>query len=184
MAKPAKTTQQLLQAAADEFNEQGFQGTDTNKIAQRAGFSPQTFYRHFPNKTAVFVAVYEAWESQERQVLEKLVSKGGTPIRVADAIVRQHRDYRIFRRSLRLLAVENDAVRCARTLSRQRQLKAILTALSLPASMKQDISIRLLQIERLADGLVEGEFKDLGVSDKRVKEEIAGLLPFDVQDQL
>ena len=76
MAKPAKTTQQLLQAAADEFNEQGFQGTDTNKIAQRAGFSPQTFYRHFPNKTAVFVAVYEAWESQERQGLEKLVRRG------------------------------------------------------------------------------------------------------------
>ena len=50
--------------------------------------------------------------------------------------------------------------------------------------MKHDISIRLLQIERLADGLVEGEFKDLGVSDKRVKEEIAGLLPFNVQDQL
>ena len=75
-------------------------------------------------------------------------------------------------------------MRCARTLSRQRQVKAILTALSLPASMKHDISIRLLQIERLADGLVEGEFKDLGVSDKRVKEEIAGLLSFNVQDQL
>ncbi len=183
MAQPAKTTQQLLQAAADEFNEQGFQGTDTNKIAQRAGFSPQTFYRHYPNKTAVFVAVYEAWESQERQVLESLVSKGAAPANIVDALIRQHRNYRIFRRSLRLLSVENDAVRCARALSRQRQVKAILSALSLPASMKQDITIRLLQIERLADGLVEGEFRDLGVSDKRIKEEIAGLLPFNVQGQ-
>src|SRR4051812_9867208 len=45
----------LLEAARAEFDESGFEGTDTNRIARRAGYAPQTFYRHFTDKTAIFI---------------------------------------------------------------------------------------------------------------------------------
>ena len=58
---PSSTRERLVEAAADAFNAHGFHGTDTNKIARAAGFAPQTFYRHFEDKLAIFIAVYEAW---------------------------------------------------------------------------------------------------------------------------
>src|SRR5215470_8598720 len=66
-AKPARhartsTGEKLVRAAAREFNEHGFLGTDTNRIARRAGFAPQTFYRWFGDKTEIFIKVYEQWQ--------------------------------------------------------------------------------------------------------------------------
>src|SRR5688572_2853570 len=51
----------LLDAARAEFDEAGFEGTDTNRIARRAGYAPQTFYRHFADKTTIFVETYHRW---------------------------------------------------------------------------------------------------------------------------
>jgi AcrR family transcriptional regulator len=45
--EPPSTSNDLIAAAAAEFNEFGFSGTDTNRIARRAGYAPQTFYRWF-----------------------------------------------------------------------------------------------------------------------------------------
>src|ERR1700679_2017991 len=50
-----ETSSRLVDAGAKEFAECGFQGTDTNKIARRAGFAPQTLYRWFDDKTAIFL---------------------------------------------------------------------------------------------------------------------------------
>src|SRR6185503_20792385 len=69
------TDARLLAAAAKEFNQRGFDGTDTNRIARRAGFAPQTFYRWFQDKTEVFLAVYRTWEDQERAMLSKLLAR-------------------------------------------------------------------------------------------------------------
>ncbi len=176
MPQPGKTAQQLRQAAAEEFNERSFHGTDSNKIARRAGFAPQTFYRWYADKTAVFIAVYEEWASQERSTLESLVEKGASPEAMVNAIIHQHRAHRLFRQSLRQLAVENASVRHARMESRKRQVDAILKWQSLPSSQRTTVALRLLQIERLADGLVEGEFRDLDVPAKAVKAQIADLL--------
>lgn len=176
MPGKGNTAERLLEAAIEEFNEHGFHSTDSNKIARRAGYSPQTFYRWYADKIAVFVAVYEAWETQERHELETLFESGASASIMSNAIVRQHRHFQGFRRSLRQLGVENDQVRSARILSRKRQAEAIRKAFSLPASRQAEILIRLLQIERLADGLVEGEFRDLGITDKTVKARIAELL--------
>jgi AcrR family transcriptional regulator len=52
------TSARLVEAAAKEFAECGFEGTDTNKIARRAGFAPQTLYGWFEDKTAIFLVVY------------------------------------------------------------------------------------------------------------------------------
>src|ERR1700727_597313 len=101
------TPERLLRAAAQEFNEQGFGGTDTNRIARRAGFAPQTFYRWFEDKVEIFIKTYERWTREEFATLGKLLTENASDIRLARAIVAHHKDYLVFRRSLRLLSVEN-----------------------------------------------------------------------------
>src|SRR5262245_54381328 len=87
------TDARLVAAAAKEFNQRGFDGTDTNRIARRAGFAPQTFYRWFRDKTEIFLAVYRAWEGEERAMLSKLTD--GVPAsEFVDGAVKHHRTYR------------------------------------------------------------------------------------------
>lgn len=181
MTETASTAQRLLDAASEEFNEHGYGGTDSNKIARRAGFAPQTFYRWYADKTEIFIAVYEAWEAQERGALEALADKHASRSRMVETIVRQHRQFRIFRRSLRLLAVENPQVRKARARSRKRQTDAILKWQNLPEQQRDLVLVRLLQIERLADALAEGELKDLGVAEAAAKKQMAALLGIDAR---
>src|ERR1700757_2350528 len=96
---PQTTSARLLHAAALEFNEQGFGGTDTNKIARRAGFAPQTFYRWFQDKVEIFIKTYERWRHEEFAAINKLLAENASDIRLARAIVAHHKAYLVFRRS-------------------------------------------------------------------------------------
>src|SRR5712664_2139718 len=55
----------LVEAAAQIFNSDGFHGTDTNRIAKAAGYTPGTFYTHFPDKRAIFLEDYRTWVDSE-----------------------------------------------------------------------------------------------------------------------
>jgi AcrR family transcriptional regulator len=169
------TSEKLVAAAAKEFNQRGFDGTDTNRIARRAGFAPQTFYRWFRDKTAVFLAVYRAWEDEERLMLTKLLARKAPATELVEAAIKHHRAYKIFRRSLRSLSLENSTVRKARAESRKRQIEQIKTwvAPSKPSSI--EVATILLQMERLADAVAEGEFADLGLEDKAARDALATL---------
>ena len=82
-------------------------------------------------------------------------------------IIRHHRDWAIFRRSLRMLAVEEPRVRAARAAGRQEQLSA-LAALPANASRSSgDLAAAILTVERLCDALADGEPQDLGISDSQ-----------------
>ena len=173
--KPEPTPARLVAAAAAEFNEHGFAGTDTNKIARRAGFAPQTFYRWFDDKTGIFLAVYRAWEEEERRVLAHLLSTKASARRIVDAIVEHHRSYRIFRRSLRQLTLDDPRVRKARAESRTRQIQRIRASLGASAPAVSEVAAILFQVERLCDGIADDEFADLGVSERvprRILEEL------------
>src|SRR5262245_40343863 len=111
---PETTAEKLLQAAASEFNEQGFGGTDTNRIARRAGFAPQTFYRWFEDKVEIFVKTYERWQREELGILRKLLAENASDKRLARACVAHHKAYLVFRRSLRQVSLEDDVVRAVR----------------------------------------------------------------------
>lgn len=50
------TRSRLIRAAIDLFTGQGFRGTTTPEIAQRAGVAEATIYRHFPGKDALLTA--------------------------------------------------------------------------------------------------------------------------------
>jgi AcrR family transcriptional regulator len=171
----ASTTERLLRAATLEFNEQGFDGTDTNRIARRAGFAPQTFYRWFKDKEAIFIATYERWRDEQFEALSRLRADNASDARLAQVVVAHHKRYLVFRRSLRQLAVNNDAIRTARARSRLEQLEWMKT-LSSRARDAASLAAILLQIERLADALAEGELRDMGLDESACEAALAGLI--------
>ena len=173
---PTDTRQRLIEAAALEFNERGFAGTDTNRIARRAGFAPQTFYRSFADKTAVFIAVYRSWEDTEGAMLADLLARRASSKRLVEAVVAHHRAHRIFRRSLRQLSLDDPAVRRARADSRKRQLERIREWQQRPAADLESLAIRLLTMERLADALADDEFEDLGFRPRAVENALAEII--------
>jgi AcrR family transcriptional regulator len=170
------TREQLLQAAASEFNEHGFGGTDTNKIARRAGFAPQTFYRWFQDKVEIFVETYERWQREEFGAIGKLLAENATDARLARAVIAHHQAYLIFRRSLRQLSVENEVVRAARARARLGQIAYVQSLNPKVARDDASIAAALLQTERLADALAEGEFRDMGLNKKAGEEALARLI--------
>lgn len=175
-AEPATTGDLLVKAAMQEFRSHGYNGTDTNKIARRAGFAPQTFYRWFTDKTQIFLAAYRLWLDDEQRTLDALISRRVPASRLADAVIAHHRDYCLFRRSLRQLAVEDAAVRAARADSRRAQIGRIRALAGLPAPHDGAIAVSLLQIERLADAIAEGEFDDLGTGSEQARGAMASLI--------
>jgi AcrR family transcriptional regulator len=179
------TRTQLIQAAAAEFNEEGFGGTDTNRIARRAGFAPQTFYRWFKDKTDIFIAVYLDWENTERAMIDGLLAQKASTQQLIEATVAHHRNYKIFRRSLRLLSLEDPIIRKARADSRRRQIAQINTwqSTAKPSVSPEQVNLNdgaiaaaLLQMERLADALAEGELGDIGISPAATQKALADLI--------
>ena len=166
---PESTSERLLEAATAEFNEHGFGGTDTNRIARRAGFAPQTFYRWFEDKLDVFIKIYDRWRRDELATLSRLLAENASDARLAQAVIAHHKAYVIFRRSLRQLSVENAAVRAARAESRLSQIAFIRKVNANPGRDDASLAVVLFQTERLADAVAEGEFQDMGL-DKRVGE--------------
>jgi AcrR family transcriptional regulator len=155
----------LVEAASQEFREQGFDGTDTNRIARRAGFAPQTFYRWFSDEVEIFVAVYVAWVGEVFARADALLMRNASDEELIDATIAHHRDYYVFRRSLRQLAVENDRVRKARADSRLQQIEHIRTWFGSTPLTKADLAIFILQHERLCDAIADRELHDLGVDE-------------------
>jgi AcrR family transcriptional regulator len=162
---PAQTRKDLLRAAMREFNTHGFAGTDTNRIARAAGYAPQTFYRHFDDKIAIFLAVYEDWWQAEVSALDAVKSPAATSAkRAAEIAIDFHTRWRMFRRSLRLLSVEDARVRASRAAARQAQ---IARAKQRTAEKRSDAewAAILFTSERLCDAVADGELADLGLSE-------------------
>jgi AcrR family transcriptional regulator len=142
----------------------GYEETDTNKIARRAGFAPQTFYRWFDDKDSIFAEVYARWRAGEWAAIESALEETTDPRAVARIVVSHHVTHRRFRRSLRRLAVERPALRAARAAARRDQVARLVR---LPAVAERDparLASALLAIERLADAVAEEEFADLGIA--------------------
>ena len=175
---PEETAAALLDAAEAEFNAHGFHGTDSNRIARRAGYAPQTFYRHYTDKTAIFLAVYERWWKSEADAIgEILRARGKAGLgKVADTMIAFHVKWRGFRRSLRHLAVEDDRVRAARTKARKTQTATFKTLISKSRRSDAEIYAALLAFERLCDAAAEGEFADMGFGKTAAREVVTALL--------
>src|SRR3569832_15953 len=157
------TRDKLVAAASREFNERGYLGTDSNRIARAAGFAPQPFYRHFKDKTEIFLAAYRKWVSEEYAAMDAVAAREDADLAIADIILEHHRDWQKFRKSLRLMADKDARVAQARHESFLWKLKRVK---KLPANASRsdaELITELLAIERLADAVTDGELAPLGV---------------------
>jgi AcrR family transcriptional regulator len=166
LTKPPKTRRPrgaaraaLIEAARLEFDEHGYDGTDSNRIARRAGYAPQTFYWHFADKAAVFAEVFTAFAAEDYAAMRTAMAAGGEA--VAEAVIQLHQRRRLFRRSLRHLSVVDPHIRAVRQQTRRRQVEVLLEAV--PGMEVADAVALLLASDRLADAAAEGELAELGI---------------------
>jgi AcrR family transcriptional regulator len=166
---PDETRQRLVAVAADVFNREGYDGTDSNRIARAAGYAPGTFYKHFADKKQIFLAVYEEWVAREWRDIGESIAQGGAPEelagRIVDVYVAHHRRWRGFRASLRALVPVDEEIRAAQRELRRRQLAWIADharrrASGAGATREQD-ALLLLTLERAADAIADGETEAL-----------------------
>jgi AcrR family transcriptional regulator len=178
---PEETRARLVAAAARVFNRDGYHGTDSNRIARAAGYAPGTFYKHFPDKRAAFLAAYAEWVAAEWTHVEQLVRAGGRPAALAAAIVEavleMHRTWRGLRASLRaLVAADGTARRFYRT-QRRRQLGLLAALRPRTAELSvADDAMLLFTLERVCDAIADGELRDLGVEVDPVVERLRRLV--------
>lgn len=172
---PDETRSRLLASAAEAFEAHGYFGTDTNRIARAAGYAPGTFYKHFVDKRAAFLAVYEAWIAREWEGVATLARSrsGDRAARIGDHVIAQHREWSGFRASLRALLVLEPAIREAHRASRARQL-ALMERLGLRG--RAENAALLLAVERIADAIADGELAALGVAEPEARAQLVGLI--------
>jgi AcrR family transcriptional regulator len=167
---PVETRRRLVLAAADVFNTSGYQGTDSNAIARHAGYSPGTFYKHFLDKRAVFLAVYESWVSAEWTAIEPIaLSTESASIRARRLVAlttELHRRWRGFRASLRALVAWDDEVRAFHRKQRRRQLQTMAKLREARGRGKGAVeadALLLFTLERVCDAIADGETSELGL---------------------
>jgi AcrR family transcriptional regulator len=69
-----KTVGKLLKACAELLAERGYDGLNTNAVAERAQVNISTLYRYFPNKESLLEALLQRFnEQQMAMVQEKLI---------------------------------------------------------------------------------------------------------------
>src|SRR5580704_6496409 len=119
---PEASRRALLDAAAKLFNSVGYYGTDTNRIAVAAGYTPGTFYTHFEDKRAIFLEVYRRWLDEEIAAIAAVLESDepSKRVRLARVVLEHHRKWRTFRASLRALYATDRVVREARLAQRRR----------------------------------------------------------------
>jgi len=163
---PEATRETLVTAAARAFNQHGYHGTDSNAIARAAGYAPGTFYLHFADKRAVFLAVYERWVKVEWDAIGARARAGTLDAASLVALVlAHHRAWRGFRASLRALLATDAEVRRFFRARRRRQVALmgqLAGASGRPAPPVEERVILLLTLERVADAIADGEATQLG----------------------
>jgi AcrR family transcriptional regulator len=170
---PEATRAELIGAARKEFEERGFDATQSNKIARRAGYAPQTFYRHFTDKVDILLAVYADWVAEER----KAVMEAGSIRQAARVLLEHHRGSFRFRRALRVLTITDERVRAARAETRLALMAYLRKLAPHIADMSEARLARsLFVLERVADACVEGEFADLKISPEAAEEQFSACL--------
>ena len=168
---PDATRERLVLAAAREIEEHGYHGTDTNRIARAAGYAPGTFYKHFADKRAIFIAVYEEWVTREWAQIGEIVRRRAgleqTAAEIADAVVAHHKGWPVFRASLRALVALDPEVRRVHRKWRRRQL-VLMRRLGNRVDPAQ--AILLLIAERIGDAIADGEAASLGLREETARD--------------
>ncbi|MCA9773447.1 MAG: TetR/AcrR family transcriptional regulator [Myxococcales bacterium] len=172
------TRNRLVEAAAGVFNDAGYFGTDTNRLARAAGFAPGTFYKHFADKREIFLAAYARWVETELDAIRAAAGRRGRGR--GRAIVREvlahHRRWAGFRRSLRALAATDEVVRAYWIERRRAQIDFFASFGGETRRARTDWVYVQLTFERIADAIADGEAKALGASEASLTKRLEALL--------
>jgi AcrR family transcriptional regulator len=176
---PEETRSNLVAAAAKLFNSVGYYGTDSNRIARQAGYAPGTFYVHFADKLEIFLEVYRGWVESEWQAIAATLQpdrrRGGEGARIARIVLQHHRDWRMFRASLRALTVTEQRVHDARVAERKRQIARTAEHLRARGVTQPPARIyaNLLLFEILCDAVADGDAAKLGIKESDILARLA-----------
>jgi AcrR family transcriptional regulator len=70
---------QILDAAGASFYQNGFQAIGVDALAERAGVSKMTLYRHFPSKDDLIVSVLNEFDQGTQRFYGQIMAKAKTP---------------------------------------------------------------------------------------------------------
>jgi AcrR family transcriptional regulator len=170
------TIEKLIATATQEFGRYGYNGTDVNRIARRSGMAPTTFYRCFKDKLDIFLAVYQRWVAREKLLMRVLMTLQAPDDELVDTCVRHHGGHLEFRRSLRMLTFQEARVRHARAVTRLEAIEDIRVWRGERVADDARMALDLIQLERLADALAEGEMADMGLDEAQARADLAAVL--------
>jgi len=172
---PEDTRARLVAAAAELFNRHGYHRTDSNRIAQAAGYAAGTFYKHFADKSDAFLAAYEDWVTTEWDAIAGELRAARSRDEAAEHIVafvlRHHTRWRGLRSSMTALVAEDAKVRAFHRAQRRRQLETLRSLrgdTATPAGQTERDAVLLFTLERVCDAVANGEVRDLGLDRERV----------------
>ncbi|MEU8137341.1 TetR/AcrR family transcriptional regulator [Streptodolium elevatio] len=84
---PVQARERLLRTAEDLFYADGIRAVGVERILSESGVGRASFYRHFPAKDDLVVAVLEARDVRWRSwLVERVAAHGGGPLAVFDAL--------------------------------------------------------------------------------------------------
>ncbi|MFB3813796.1 MAG: TetR/AcrR family transcriptional regulator [Terriglobales bacterium] len=104
---------QILETATALFARQGYEGTTTRQIAERAQVNEAIIFRHFPTKEDLYWAVIEhkCQEGQGKKIVAELVASGAKPqelfVGIAQRFLRMRQQDSSLGRLLLFSALEN-----------------------------------------------------------------------------
>lgn len=174
---PEQTRERLITAAADQFNRNGYHGTDSNTIAKEAGYATGTFYKHFRDKREIFLAAYDRWlTAQWKEIsdtLSEMRNAEETARLLVDVSIKFHTEWRGLRASLMELVFSDPEARKFFRTQRRRQLDLIVELrirFALPARTSEQDAVHLYMTERVFDAIGQGEIQSLGLDKGAVVE--------------
>ena len=103
--------EQIVGVSARLFSEKGFRGTTTKEVADKAGISEATIYKHFKSKTDIYQAIIESYCNDDKgrsHYLKRLEGKSGRDLlsEVAALIMESYEEDPFFIRIFLFSALE------------------------------------------------------------------------------
>ncbi|MGZ8177486.1 TetR/AcrR family transcriptional regulator [Williamsia sp. SKLECPSW1] len=128
--------ERMIVAAVDLFTEQGYDATTVAQIAERAGVTRSTFFRHFPDKREVLVAGQETLSLMLAEGIADAPDGSGPVDAVADGL----------RRAAQMMGATNREIgprlRAAVAASTELQERDALKSVGLAAAMQEALQRR------------------------------------------